>query len=95
MTTAAGTILVLRYGTILAANVVTLAFEIISVTGRAERRVLEIAPGNRTADHRTVTAVTARICAVIARVVPLRAMFEDGRCPAVDGMTDVALFSRS
>lgn len=51
VTTAAGAIPVLRYGTVLAANVITFAFEIISVAGRAERRVLGKAPGNSTTDY--------------------------------------------
>ncbi len=40
VTTATGTILVLRYGTVLAANVVTFAFEIIRMTAGTEWSVL-------------------------------------------------------
>jgi len=70
------------------------AFEIICVTSGAVRRVLGIGPGNNVADSRTVAAVAAGISAVIARVVSLWVMAEAGRCPAISGMTDVALCRR-
>ena len=92
VTTATGTIFILRHGTVLAANVVTFAFEIISVTGRAERCVLRPAIRNRIVYGTAVAGGTAWIIAVIARVVP-RGVAEVGRCPAIGGMTFVALES--
>jgi hypothetical protein len=90
--TATGTaILVLLDRTVTAANVVSLASEIICVTGGAERLVLGKRPGDRGADGRTVTAGTAGIYAVIARVVSIPIMAEVGRRPAVGGMAGVAL----
>ena len=93
MTTAAGAILVLCDCTIFTANVIAFAFEIIRMASSAERLVLGKRPGNSAADNRAVTGCTTWIHAVIARVVPSRTMGEAGRCPAVGGMTNVALFS--
>ena len=94
VTSAAGAIPVLFDGTIFAANVPAIAFEIIRVTGGAIRRVLGIGPGNSSAYYIAVAAGAAWIPAVIARVVPLRAMAEAGWRPAIGGMTHVALFCR-
>ncbi len=61
------------------------------MTGRAEGCVLRPGPGNIAADGITVTSITAWIVSVIARVIPLCVMAEAGRCPAVGGMTHIAL----
>ena len=92
MTTAAGAILVLCDRTIFAANVIPFAFEIIRVAGGAERLVLRPAIRNRIVYGTAVAGGTAWIIAVIARVVP-RGVAEVGRCPAIGGMTFVALES--
>lgn len=70
------------------------AFEIVRVTGGTVRRVLRVGIRNRSAYGTTVTCVTARVPAVIARVVSLWAMAEAGWRPAVGGMTHVALYGR-
>lgn len=93
MTAAPGAILVLCHGTILAANVLVFAIEVIRVTGGAKRCVLGIGPGNGSAYHVAVAADAARIIAVIARVVSLRTMVEAGWRPAIGDMTHVTLFS--
>lgn len=93
MTTAAGAILVLCDGTVFTTDMIPFAFEITGMTGRTERCVLGPGPGDVSTDGSAVAAVTARIPSVIARVVALRIMGEAGRCPAVGGMTHVALFS--
>ncbi len=94
MTSTAGTIPVLRHGTVLATNMLVLAPEIILVTGRTVRFVLGRGPGNVGADGISMAAGTARVFAVIARVVIVRVMAEVGRCPAVGVMTYVALRGR-
>ena len=71
-----------------------LAFEIIRVTGGAVRCVLGVGPGDIAADSWAVAAVTAWVSAVIARVIPLRAVAEAGRRPAIGGMTHIALLGR-
>ena len=93
VTAATAAILVLLNGAIAAADVAGLAFEVIRMTGRAEGCVPGEGPGYRGAYGRAVTGITARVAAVIARVIPIRVMAEDGRRPAVRGMTYVALLS--
>lgn len=85
---------VLRHSTIFAADVVPFAFKIIRMAGRAEGSVLRPGPGNVTANGITVAAITTRVVPMVARIVSLRVVVEAGRCPAVGGMTDVALFGR-
>lgn len=96
-TTAA--ILVLFDGTTPAANVIAFTAEITRMTAGTEWRVLKligiIVPINTTAYRSFVTASTTRIPSVVARVVPLRAMAKDVRCPAVCCMTHVTLFIRA
>lgn len=94
MAATAAAIHVLCDRTVFAADVPALAFEIARMTGRTERRVLGPGPGNTGADGVAVAAVTARIPAVITRVVALRVMAEAGRCPAIGGVAGVALRSR-
>jgi len=94
MAAAAAAISVLCDSTVVAAIMIAFAFEITSMTGRAERRVLGPGPGNVSADGITVAAVTTRISAVIARIVALRVVTEISRRPAVGGMAHVALFGR-
>ena len=101
MTSSAATaaILVLFDSTTPAANMITFAFEVIRMTAGTEWRVLKliriIVPINTTAYRSFVTASTTRIPSVVARVVPLRAMAEDVRCPAVCCMTHITLFIRA
>jgi len=91
MTSTAAAIFVLRNGPIFSADMVTLPFEIVSMTGGAEGRVLRPGPGNITADSITVAAVTAWVISVVTRVVPVGIMTENGRRPAVRRMTYIAL----
>ncbi len=89
----AATIHVLCDGTITSAIVIPFRFEIIRMTGSAERFVLGRGPGNNAACSSAVAAATAWIPSVRAWIVR-RSMAEAGRCPAVGGMTYFALFSR-
>ena len=95
VTTAAGAIPVLRDRTVFTTNMIPFAFEIIRMTGRAVRSVLRPAIRNCIVYGTTVAGGTAWIIAVIARVAPLGTMAEAGRCPAIGGMTGVALESRT
>ena len=94
MTSASGAILVLCDRAVFAANVIPFSFEIICVTGRTERLVLGKWPGNSSTDNRAVAAGAAWIIPVIPWVVPLWAMAETGRRPAIGGMAHVALLRR-
>jgi hypothetical protein len=91
VTTAAAAIPVLRDRAVFAADMVPLALEIIRVAGGTEGCVLGEGPGYRGAYSRAMTAVTARVPAVISRVVSVRVVTENGRCPAVRRMAYVAL----
>jgi len=82
---------VLLYRSVFAADMIAFAFEIVSMTGRAEGCVLGPGPGNGRAYRIAVTAVTARVSSVVSRVVSIRIMAETGWRPAVGGMADVAL----
>lgn len=93
VTAATSAILVLLNGAIAAADVAAFALKVIRMTGGAEGCVLGEGPGYRGAYGRAVTGITARVPAVIARIVSIRVMAEDGRRPAVGGMTYVALLS--
>ena len=98
VTTTAGTVLVLFDRAVFAAPVLVFSFEVIRVTAGTERRVPQFIGIVVTIDTRayrpSVTAITPWIPAVIARIVPLFAVTEVGRRPAVGGMTHVALFGR-
>jgi len=92
VTSTSGTIFVLCDGPVFATNVIPFAFEIIRMTGSAERLVLGKWPGNSATDNRAVTGYTAWIHAVVARVVPCGTMGEAGWHPATGGMAHIALF---
>ena len=94
MASAAAAITVLRDGTVLAADVPVLAFEVVCVTGRAVGCVLRPAPRNDGADGWAVATSASWIAPVIARVISIGIVAEDGRCPAVGGVAHVALFRR-
>lgn len=91
MTSTAAAIFVLRNGAVFSADMVTLPFEIVSMTGGTEWGVLGPGPGNVAADGIAVAAGTTRVIAMIARVVPVGIMTENGRRPAVRRMTYIAL----
>ncbi|MAF84190.1 MAG: hypothetical protein CL797_08820 [Chromatiales bacterium] len=92
--TAAAAILVLSDSAVFPADMFAFAFEITLVTGRAERRVLRRGVHKRAVDAIAVTAAAAGIVSVVARVIPLRIMAEEGRRPAHRDMTLVALDGR-
>ena len=94
MASTATAIFILRNSAAIAANVISFTFEIIRMAGCAEGSVLRPGPGNVTANGITVAAVTTRVVPMVARIVSLRVVVEAGRCPAVGGMTHVALFGR-
>lgn len=100
-TTAAAAILVLRDRAVSSADVVTLAFEIVRVTGRTVRNglcgrcVLRVRPRKGAVNAVAMTPVAARIHAVITRVIPPRIMTEDIRRPGVGRMAHVALDIRA
>lgn len=93
MTAATAAVLVLLNGAIAAADVAAFALKVIRMTGGAEGCVPGEGPGYRGAYGRAVAGITARVPAVIARVASIRVMAEDGRRPAIGGMTQVALCS--
>ena len=89
------TVFVLLDRTASATDMIACASEVIRMTSGAERFVLREGPRERTVDAVAVTAVTSRVHAVIARVVPIGIMAEDVRRPAVGRMAHVALNVRA
>ena len=94
MTSTTGTIFILFDSAVLPANMSTFPLEIIRMAGSAEGCVLGRGPGNGAANGATVAPSAPRIPSVVARIVTLGTMAKDGWCPAIGGMTHVALFSR-
>ena len=98
-TTAA--ILVLFDRAVPAADVVAFTSEVVRMTGRTVsngpcgRCVLRERPGEGAVDTIAVTGVAARIHAVVARVMALRTVAEDIRCPGVGRVTHITLHIRA
>ena len=94
VTSTATAVLVLRDSAVLPANMFIFSLEIIRMAGSAEGCVLGRGPGNGAANGVTVAPSAPRIPSVVARIVTLGTMAKDGWCPAIGGMTHIALFSR-
>ena len=92
--TAAAAVPVLRDGTVITADVPVLAPEVIRMTGRAIGGVLRRRPGNDRADGRSVTGGAAQVALVIAGIIAIRIVTENGGPPGVGGMAQVALRGR-
>lgn len=90
--TATATILVLFDSTASSAIMIPFTFKITLMTGSAERRVSGRGIYKRYTYTITVATDTAWINSMITRVIPLAVMTEDGRRPAVCGMTAIALY---
>ena len=90
-TTTAAAILVLRDRAVPAADVISLASEIVRMAGSTERCVAREGPREGTVDAATVASVAAQIHPVITRVVAPGVMTEDIWRPGVGRMTHIAL----
>ncbi len=87
MASASAAILVLLDSTVFTTIMIAFTFEITCMTAGTEWRVsrfIRIIVTTQTGTYRSsVTASTARIASVIARVVTIAVMAEAGWCPAV------------
>ncbi len=92
MASAAATVLVLRDGTVLTADMPALALEVRGMTGGAVGFVLWPGPRDNRTDGGPVASGTTRISSVIAGIITVGIVAEDGRRPAVCGVANVALF---
>ena len=70
------------------------SLEIIRMAGSTERCVLGRGPGNGAANGVTVAPITPRIPSVVAGIVSIEIMTKAGWCPAIGGMTYIALLGR-
>ncbi len=77
------TVLVLFDGAAASPNVISLAAEVVRVTGRTERLVLREIPGERAVDVVTMAGTTSRVDPVVTRVIPVGIMLEDVGRPAL------------
>ena len=98
MAATASTVLVLFDGTVFTTDVITFSFEIIRMTGgtidciSSRWCIARVRIWQRTAYRGPMTAITARVASMIARVAAIWIMAEAGRCPAIGGMAHIALF---
>ena len=89
VTSATGAIFVLFDGAVFSTNVFPFSIEITRMTGSAidsnslRGGILRMGIRKRSVHGVAVTAATTWVLSVIARVAPLSAVLEAGRCPAV------------
>ena len=83
MTSASTAILVLFDCAASAAIVITFTFEIIRMTGGAERCILVEGPVKSILNAIAVAAATRQYPSVVTRIITIRIMSEDGWRPAV------------
>ena len=83
MTSTLSAILVLFDCAISATNVIAFTFEIIRMTGGAERCVLVESPVKSIFNGIAVAATTRQYPSVVTRIIPIRIMSEGGWRPAV------------